>query len=246
MRNLRVRSLRLINRITPPLLWDFMKKTLLREGDDTVRPFVGDAAGSYSQFGEDLVLDALLGCPADGVYVDVGANDPEILSNTRRFHQRGWRGINVEPNTELCGELSRKRSEDINLNIGIAPVAGFLTFYRMDPSTLSTFDKSAVRDNLAHPGARLVEEVQVAVEPLSQVFDEHLGGRAVDFLSVDTEGLDLAVLQSNDWQRHRPRIVLVEVAWRGNEIIEYLGRQGYTFVWSNGVNGVFLDADRSS
>ena len=240
-----MRPLRFINRIAPPFLWDFAKRLVVREGDRSPEPFVDESVGSHSQFGEDLVLDALLGCPSSGFYVDVGANDPEILSNTRRFYDRGWRGINVEPNTEVCAELTRRRPEDINLNIGIAPEMGFLTFYRMDPSTLSTFEKSAVKDNLAHPGARLIGEVQVAVEPLFRILLKHLGDRRIDFLSVDTEGLDLSVLQSNDWLTHRPRLVLVEIAWKGQEIVEYLGAQGYTFVWSNGVNGIFSDAAAS-
>jgi len=238
-----VRPLRIINRITPPVLWDLGKKLTGRVTEDSVPPFVDESVGSFSQFGEDLVLDALLGCPSDGVYVDVGANDPSVLSNTQRFYRRGWRGINVEPNTELCDEFRRQRLEDVNLNIGIASEKGVLTFFRMEPSTLSTFDPGVVKDNLAHPGARLVEEVEVAVEPLSLVFSEHLGARTVDFLSVDTEGLDLAVLQSNDWSLYRPRFVLVEVAWSGGEIVSFLKQQRYTLVWSNGVNGIFADAD---
>lgn len=121
-----------------------------------------------------------------------------------------------------------------------------MTFYRMEPATLSTFDPGAVKDNLAHPGARLAEEVRVAVEPLSQVFDKHLDGREVDFLSVDTEGLDLAVLQSNDWRLFRPKLVLVEVAWSGSVIVSYLEQQSYHLVWSNGVNGIFADGEMST
>ena len=239
-----VRPLRIINRITPPVLWDLAKRLLGRGAEDSVPPFVDVSVGSFSQFGEDLVIDAILGSPPNGVYVDVGANDPSILSNTQRFYRRGWRGVNIEPNTALCDELERQRPEDVNLNIGIASEAGTLVFYRMEPSTLSTFDSRAVKDNLAHPGARLAEEVSVAVAPLSRVFDAHLEGRAVDFLSVDTEGLDLTVLQSNDWVRHRPKLVLVEIAWSGSDIVEYLSDQHYALVWSNGVNGIFADSDR--
>ncbi|MBU4556704.1 MAG: FkbM family methyltransferase [Actinobacteria bacterium] len=236
-----MRPIRILNRITPPFLWDIAKRVIGRSDDGTVPSFLDPSVGSHSQYGEDLILDALLGSPALGTYVDVGANDPAVLSNTRRFHERGWNGLNIEPNSELCAALASARPGDITLNIGIAPEAGSLTFYKMDPSTLSTFDKGAARDNLAHPGARMIEEVEVLVEPLSQVLDTHLAGRTVDFLSVDTEGLDLAVLQSNDWHKHRPRLVLVEVAWEGAEIIEYLGSQDYAFLWSNAVNGIFAD-----
>lgn len=236
--------LRFINRITPPVLWDLGKR-LLNPGEGEVVPqFVDAAIGSFSQHGEDLVIDALLGSPAEGTYVDVGANDPSELSNTRRFYDRGWRGINIEPNAELFAAFERLRPKDVNLNIGVAESVGEMTFYRMEPSTLSTFDREASRDNLAHPGSRLVGELPVPVRPLAAVLDEHLADRSIDFLSVDTEGLDLAVLQSNDWERYRPRLVLVEITWRRVQIAEYLSAQRYEFVWSNGLNGVFSDADR--
>jgi hypothetical protein len=46
---------------------------------------------------------------------------------------------------------------------------------------------------------------------LVDVLREHLPrDRHIDFLSVDVEGLDLAVLSSNDWQAYRPTIVLAE------------------------------------
>ena len=35
-------------------------------------------------------------------------------------------------------------------------------------------------------------------------------GRAIDILNVDVEGHDLSVLQSNDWNKYRPKVVLVE------------------------------------
>ena len=236
--------IRIINRITPPFLWDIARDWVGHADTDSIQPFVHDSVRSYSQYGEDLVLDALLGCQDEGFYVDIGANDPEVLSNTLRFYQRGWHGINVEPNSVLADEFRRRRPDDINLNVGIASQAGDLTFYRMEPSTLSTFDQDAVTDNLEHPGARLIEETRVAVEPLTRVLDAHLDGRSIDFLSVDTEGFDLFVLQSNDWLRYRPRLVLVEVAWKPSEIVEYLGTQGYVMVWSNGVNGIFADDDQ--
>lgn len=236
-----MRFLRVVNRVTPPFLWDAAKSVIGGPKHETLQPCVHPSVRSYSQFGEDLVIDALLGCPSEGVYVDVGANDPEILSNTCRFYERGWRGINVEPNSELLDELRRRRPEDINLNLGISAETGELVFYRMEPATLSTFDSSAMRDNLAHSGARLAEEVRVAVEPLRCTFEKHLGGRAIDFLSVDTEGLDLQILQSNDWLAYRPRLVLVEVAWQAGEIVAFLREQGYSLMWSNGVNGIFAD-----
>src|SRR3989344_9673220 len=61
---------------------------------------------SYSQRGEDIVIDHLLKHKKIGFYIDVGANDPIRFSNTNRFYKRGWTGINIEPDV-VCFEKIR-------------------------------------------------------------------------------------------------------------------------------------------
>ena len=57
---------------------------------------------SYAQNFEDVMLWRALGRGRDGTgtWIDVGAGDPFLHSVTCAFHQRGWRGINLEPNGE--------------------------------------------------------------------------------------------------------------------------------------------------
>lgn len=57
--------------------------------------------GSYSQHGEDIIFVFLLKGLKKGFYVDIGANDPEIISNTKYFYDRGWNVINIEPHPVL-------------------------------------------------------------------------------------------------------------------------------------------------
>jgi len=87
---------------------------------------------SSSQYYEDLIIDRLLNHKKNGIYLDIGANDPDILSNTKRFYDRGWSGVNIEPDTELYNKLLKHRSRDINLNIGISSGGGswYFTNYR--------------------------------------------------------------------------------------------------------------------
>ena len=59
---------------------------------DTIR-FNGAPVGSFSQRGEDLILDGMFEGKRNGFYVDIGANHPSFLSNTRRFYDRGWREV---------------------------------------------------------------------------------------------------------------------------------------------------------
>jgi len=45
---------------------------------------------------------------------------------------------------------------------------------------------------------------------LSEIFDEFLKGRNIDVLDIDTEGIDIQVLKSNNWEKYKPSVILVE------------------------------------
>lgn len=201
--------------------------------------------GSSSQYYEDIFLDAIFRGKRDGFYVDIGANDPDELSNTKRFYDRGWRGVNVEPNRLLHAKFEASRPEDRNVNAGIGPIDGELTFYELDPHTLSTFDKGEIAESAKRHGARVVAERKVPVMTLNALFDRHVGDRAVDFLSVDTEGYEYEVLSGNDWERNRPAIVVVEVDRdREKRVHGLLSGASYELIHFNGLNGIYADQRR--
>jgi FkbM family methyltransferase len=207
------------------------------------RKFREIVLNSHSQFGEDLVVDRLLGHPATGTYVDVGASEPNFLSNTKRFYDRGWRGVNIEPHVGNYRKFLEARPQDTNLNIGVGPVPGVLDFYHFDPHQNSTFSKEEA-ERYKSLGEKLVEVHKVSVETLSAVLEKV--GKPVDFLSVDAEGIDLEVLQSNDWSRFRPKLVCVEsgdYAPRVEDmnIHNYMRSVGYEQVHFNGCNGIWRD-----
>lgn len=63
----------------------------------------------------------------------------------------------------------------------------------------------------------------------------------VDFLDIDCEGHDLAILQSNDWNRFRPTVILVEAHGleRQMETQEYLKAIDYETIATIGWSMVF-------
>jgi hypothetical protein len=77
------------------------------------------ATFSYSQQGEDLVLNKVFEKKWGGFFVDVGAFEPKKYSNTYKLSLSGWTGINIEPNPNKYKLFQKERKKDINLNIGI-------------------------------------------------------------------------------------------------------------------------------
>ncbi|MBQ7557310.1 MAG: hypothetical protein IJT00_04525 [Lachnospiraceae bacterium] len=74
---------------------------------------------SYGERDCDLRLFAALRGVKDVFYIDVGANDPQNMSVTKPFYDRGGRGINIEPQSRYVGEYAVYRPGDINVRAGV-------------------------------------------------------------------------------------------------------------------------------
>lgn len=234
----------------PPILLPTLRKiksrfhpALLDKG--SIAPFVSPTLGSYSQFNEDLIIDLLFKSKTNGFYLDVGANDPSFCNNTKRFYDKGWSGINIEPGKDAFERLCVCRPRDTNLNIGMGFAKGTLTFYQIiENSQLSTFDKKLATTTAAKFGLT-VEEIEIAIWQLVDVFEHYVMDKQVDFMSVDAEGLDLEVLQSNDWDRFRPTFVIVEIDKGYRDIVGYMKYCNYILIYNNEHNGIFIDKKTS-
>ena len=214
---------------------------------------VADRQGyrSYSQEGEDRVLVSLLSKIrgganiSDGFYVDVGAHHPYRYSNTCLFYKRGWRGINIDAMPGSMTSFRKQRPRDINVESGIGRQVGTSKFYVFNVPALNTFDQDLARAR-CNDDWRITQIVDVPIAPLSEILKQHLPKeRTIDFLTVDVEGFDLDVLQSNDWKHYRPSVVLVETLGRSLEdlaldpVTGYMRSLGYV-AYSKTVNTTFF------
>lgn len=165
---------------------------------------------SYAQNFEDVILNRVFKDQASGFYFDVGACNPHVHSVTKHFYERGWHGINIEPGSQVFQQIVRDRERDINLNVGLSREEGTLTFFEA-PSSIgrSTFRAQWKNDWNQRDGCEF-EEKTVPVTTLNKVFEEHVGDILVDFLKIDVEGHEAEVLQGGDFQRWRPRVILIE------------------------------------
>jgi len=192
----------------------------------------------YSQYGEDMVLLSFLDSNSieNGFYVDIGAHHPWKFSNTAYFYKHGWSGINIEASPDLMKEISKYRTRDINIPIGVANEVGTLKFYEFVQPAFNSFDDSLANEKFSEGPRKLVNTREVSVRPLCDILDEHLpNGREIDFLTIDVEGLDLEVLKSNNWEKYRPRFVLAEDDVKfsdleHNKIYSYLTSKNYSLV----------------
>ena len=195
-----------IKKLIPSFMLPFIRK-LLGKGDET-----NYARSHYSQCGEDIVLTQLsraIGLPERGFYIDVGAYHPFDGSNTFILYQKGWRGINIDPNPRCKPLFDKYRPDDINLPCGISNTGGMLKYYMVDASSMNTFSKENLEsfEMLNH----VTETIEVETKPLSLIIKEHVPGDVlIDFLNIDAESYEMEVLNSIDWNHKQPKIIALE------------------------------------
>jgi FkbM family methyltransferase len=164
---------------------------------------------SYSQHGEDLFLTLLLGYErTSGVYVDVGCFQPIVFSNTYIFYQRGWKGLAVDPNPQFRQAWRRYRPRDTFLNLAISKTRGTMAY--VNNRQFQPMSKVLPENEATGLDPVLYEVSSCEAAPLAEVLSQHLGGNQIDLMSVDCEGMDLEVLESNDWDKYRPLVLAVE------------------------------------
>lgn len=164
----------------------------------------------FGQDGEDLTLNRFLNGQASGFYVDVGAHHPMRFSNTHLFYLRGWRGINIDAEPGSMAPFKKYRKRDINIECGIGEQAGTLSFHQFNDPALNTFDQTEA--SLKNIGQyKIVNKIDVQVRRLDDILDQYMPeNNAIDFMSIDVEGMDLSVLKSNNWDKYVPRYILTE------------------------------------
>jgi FkbM family methyltransferase len=214
------------------------------------RPDHEGPQSSWSQGGEDLVLEQVfrfIGISRP-TYIDIGAYDPIIGSNTYLFYRKGSRGVLVEPNPIMADRLSRGRPGDTVLNVGIGVTdQREADFYVVgDRSQINTFSKEQADRYLEENENAIRKVLKIPLVNINKVLAEHFEG-APNLFSIDVEGLDLAILESLDFTRFRPQVFCVETLVYGTsqllvEIFELMRANDYSVRGGNFVNTVFVDA----
>jgi len=210
------------------------------------------AKKSYSQFGEDLIIaNVLHNMKLKPAYLDIGANHPISLSNTYGLYRKGASGALIEPDPGLAKKLraTRKRDLVVEAGVGIAGSSTQSDFYIMSAAVLNTFSREEAERIDAMGKYRIVKRITVPVLSLDDILS--VIDFVPNFVSIDIEGLDFAILGSIDFDRFRPEVICVETLTYdplvGGEKIKQIKRlmenKGYFVYADTWLNTVFVATD---
>lgn len=202
---------------------------------------------SYAQNFEDVILWRALRDVRNGFYIDVGAWDHRESSVTYAFYERGWRGINIEPDAEKFACLQAARAMDINLQMAVADIEGERPFFCFPGTGLSTLNPT-IAHNHSDTGLNYVEHT-VRVGRLVDICNL-FANSDIHFLKIDAEGAEVEVLAGADFNKHRPWIVVIEATQPNSPEMNYnaweyiiLGAR-YRLAYSDGLNRFYVAEEK--
>ena len=194
-----------------------------------------DAAYPYaSQAGQDVVVDRLFGQKRGGTFIDVGGYDGTSGSNTWFFEQwRGWDGVLVEP---VPSQLDKARAlrRCACLGYAVAPADGVAEFievtegYTQMSGLAGSYEPGVLAMVRADP--RHKERVtRVETRCLSRILTD-AGMIDPDFVSLDIEGGEVAVLETFPFDRHAVGVWAIENNTGTDAIVRIMQANGYELV----------------
>jgi FkbM family methyltransferase len=175
-------------------------------------PVHSERALTFSQEGEDLILLRMFADRAPGFFVDVGAHHPFRFSNTFLLYRTGWRGINIDATPGSMAAFEQFRPEDINIECFVGDPTSEITFIAYNEPALNTASQAVIKSRVLPSSVYWpVNTLKVRPHALSSVLEEYKPAEtAIALLNIDVEGSEQDVLESNDWDRYRPEVVLIE------------------------------------
>lgn len=191
---------------------------------------------SYAQLGQDVFVCERLNWKQEGFFVEIGVGNGKLISNTYLLEKKlNWKGLLCEANRYLCYSIMATR----NATLEVQPIwkeTGSVVKFHNDIVGEHSGIESCFNETREDREAESV--VELTTISLNDALEKHKCPKQIDYISIDTEGSELDILSTFDFDKYKVKIWSIEhnTPWR-KDGIEYLQNiknimepAGYTFV----------------
>jgi len=170
-----------------------------------------------------------------GRFLDVGAYNAKVFSNTRRLYELGWSGVMVEGGPAQAAALADEYGTEPRItlvNCVLAEACGWREF-GVTRDALSSLDKA--HQQLWHDNQK-VQFSPVQVYAMDwKTFIARFGPR-FDFISIDVEGFNWSLIRTINFGTLGASLLCLEYGANRAEIVEHVRPWGYTLLHDTGEN----------
>lgn len=167
---------------------------------------------AVSQLGQDLWVLDQTGRKRGGFFVEFGATDGVLLSNTLLLEAEfGWSGICAEPNPAFFEKLQRNR-DCITAPDCIGGQTGrTVEFILADEyGGFAEFADSDAHSNRRAAYRKAGKMIELETISLDEFLKKYDAPRRIDYLSIDTEGSEFEILEAFPFAEWDIRLLTIE------------------------------------
>jgi FkbM family methyltransferase len=185
----------------------------------------------YSQGGQDIYVTRILKEKRDGYFVEVGANNGFLMSNTYLLEKNyDWKGICIEATPDKIHDLINTRPNAICIEAAVYSESNLELDFTTSPidilNVITEYAENAV-DFLNQSGVI----IKVNTRSLTDILIENNAPENIDYLSIDTNGSEYKVLEGIDFSKYKFGVITVKnslIEEKQNRIKEILTSNGYS------------------
>ena len=127
------------------------------------------------------------------------------------MHNLGFKGINIDPNPAMIERFNKFRPNDINLCLGCDNKEGELAYYCFKEDSYNTMQQEVADGRVNDNPHMTYKTTIVPVTTLKKVLEKNLPvGESISLLDLDAEGRECRILEGNDWEKYRPKVISME------------------------------------
>jgi len=172
-----------------------------------------------------------------GFFLEIGADDGVRFSNCKFFEETlNWNGIAIEARKEAYEKLITNRKcncihailSDVEENTNFLDIKGYGLglsglINKYDPSHINR-----INQEIKNPNNKGHKIINVQTEKLNNLLDKY-NIKNIDFLSIDTEGSEIAILKTIDLNKINIDVITIEDNYQDNELMKFFINNNYSF-----------------
>jgi FkbM family methyltransferase len=192
---------------------------------------------SCSQIGQDIEVLKVYNNKLNGFFVEIGASNGVAYSNTFLLETNyNWKGICVEPLPYLFEELCKNRPNSICLEKAVYKESDKdIMFDIVDEADMLSGISECISDH-SHLVKSNKTQITVKTITFNDLLDKNNAPLFIEYLSLDTEGSELEILKSVNFDKYTFGLIDVEHNFKEparTQLRTLLTSNGYDYIGEN-------------
>jgi FkbM family methyltransferase len=158
-----------------------------------------------------IIVDEYFHDMRDGFFIETGSCDGIFQSNTFYLEtELNWSGLLIEPNPNYVKECIVNRPKSKVYECALVSFD-----FKDDHTVLYSIASKGAMGTVEDRGMWINEtetpviHQKISVRTLTSILDE-IQPKEIDFFSLDVEGYEINVLQGLDFEKYKPKIIVIE------------------------------------